>query len=110
MLAAGSLRHRVTIKNPVATANDSGQVEYNYNLGISPPVIWALVEYTSQNKTTDGDVQNAGQATFLVRCRYRTDITYRTRLIFGTKELMVTGISEDTLKIETLVECEEADL
>jgi len=109
MIAAGELRHRVIITNPATTANDVGQVEYDYALGTSATV-WARVEYTSQNKTTEGDVQNAGQATFLVRMRYRTDVGYRSRLTYDSKTLMVTGLSEDALKIETMVECEEANL
>ena len=109
MLAAGELRHRVAIVQPALVTNDVGQQEYDYALGTTTTV-WGRVEYTSQNKTTEGDVQNAGQATFLVRMRYRTDVTYRSKLTYDSKILMVTGISQDILKNDTLIECEESNL
>tara|TARA_R110000824_G_scaffold2094_4_gene9998 strand:+ start:2406 stop:2738 length:333 start_codon:yes stop_codon:yes gene_type:complete len=110
MIAAGELRHRVTIVQPAETTSDVGQAEYDYTGVGTSTVVWGRVEYTSQNKTTEGEVQNAGQATFLVRMRYRTDVTYRSKLVYDSKILMVTGISQDVLKIETLVECEESNL
>tara|TARA_R100001594_G_scaffold40312_1_gene72140 strand:- start:3157 stop:3486 length:330 start_codon:yes stop_codon:yes gene_type:complete len=108
MVAAGKLREIVRIENPTITLNAVGQAEYSY-LSLGAPEVFAQVEYTSQNKTSDGEVQNAGQANFLVTMRYRTDITYRTRLVWGARVLQVVGIESDPKKVVSMLECEEAD-
>lgn len=117
MLAAGTLRHLIDIITPKAEQNDVGQMEYDYTIADEgePPIAtkvttWARVEYTSQNKTGDGEVQNAGQASFLVQMRYNDAVTYRDRIDYDGKVLMVTGIGHDVLKTSTELECEEADL
>jgi len=107
MVAAGKLRHRVRVQNPTVTTNDVGQDEYTYSPGDET---WALVEYASARKGTDGQVQAAGTALFNITIRFREDVNYMTRLAWGSRVLQVVGIEADPLQVTMTVEAEEADL
>lgn len=107
MVAAGLLRHRVRVQNPTVLTNDVGQDEYSYSPGDET---WARVEFANARKGTDGEVQAAGTALFNVTIRYRDDVTYLTRLAWGTRILQVVGIQSDVLNVTMELECEEADL
>ena len=108
-LAAGKLRHRIQVQNPVVITNDVGQDEYTYT-SLGADDTWALVEFVNERKGTAGAVQAAGSALFEITMRHRTDITYRTRLIWQTRTLQVTGISKDPLDVVMTLEAEEAEL
>jgi head-tail adaptor len=68
------------------------------------------VRNVSQVKSTEGDVQAAGLESYEVRMRYRSAITYETRIQYGGLTLQVVGI-ENVLQRdhELRLDCEVAE-
>ena len=88
-MQGGKLRELVKLQNPVGAVSTDGQKTFTY---ASSEVVWASVRNVSQRQTTEGDIQGAGAENYQVRIRYRSGVSYDTRILYGTKVLQVVGI------------------
>lgn len=88
-MKAGTLRHSVTIKRPVATTNSYGEqtlswvpVATNLRVGISPS--------TSKEEVDGRQIEH--EITHQVRMRYRDDIGPTMRLYYGLRILEIRSV------------------
>ena len=103
-MQAGALRQIITLQTPTESVATDGQRSFSYATSI---VLWASVKNRSQDKSTAGDVQAAGVEGYMVRMRYRDDVTYDSRIIYDGKTLQIVGIeNENERNRELRIECE----
>jgi len=108
-MQAGQLRQIVSIQQPTATDDGSGQRVYTYST--TEPKVWARVRNVSQSKSMDGEVVAAGLERYEVRMRFRATVDYTTRIKFGALTLQVVGVNNVLERDHELqLDCEVADL
>lgn len=101
------MRHRVTLQTPTST-EETGGGGYTETWA-NTASLWANVQPASASATEGvlGAVERA-PITHTVSLRYRTDVTMRCRLKFGTRNLYVTGFQNvDERNRELVLSCEE---
>lgn len=108
-MALGDYRHTVHVENPgppVADA-DGG---FTQTWSDAVPAYWPC----SIDPATTRDLERVAAGTILatashvVKGRYHPQITTQTRLMFGTREFHVTGVSNPQERnIQTVALCEE---
>lgn len=109
-MRAGRLRQLVNILNPTTTTDSTGQDVFTYS-GITEANVFAEVRNISQRKTEDGIIQASGQEEYEVWLRYRSDITYNTRLTYNGLTLNITSIEDHRELHHALrLRCEVVDL
>lgn len=87
-VCAGDLRERIVIEQ-VATTRDAvgGQVETWSNLA----TLWARVQPTSASERFYRQATNAA-AGWKISIRYRTDITTKMRIVWGSRRFEIRGV------------------
>ena len=108
-MRAGRLRQLVDIQQPSSSTDSTGQEVFSY--ATTDSRVFAEVRNVSQRKTEDGLIQASGQEEWEVWIRYRSDITYNTRLLYNGLTLNVTSIEDHReLRHALRLRCEVADL
>lgn len=111
-MQAGLMRSIVSIQDPTESIDGTGLRSYDYST--TEAKVWARVRNVSQSVGMEGEVQKAGQASYEVRMRWRSGITYETRIGYGDLTLQIRGI-ETILERhhasgEIRLDCEVAEL
>lgn len=105
-MRAGSLRHRVTLQTPATAADGDGGYTDTWT---ALATVWAsVVPATAHDleRAVAGTVQSS--ATHLVTIRYLAGVTTKTRVLFGTRTLQVTGVQNpDERNISLVLVCQE---
>jgi head-tail adaptor len=83
-MRAGIMRNVADIEKPVVTISDTGDNVYTYKATTGSYKVPVSARNISQRKTEDGFVQGSGEEEWEIRLRYRSDVTYNTRLKFYT--------------------------
>ena len=73
----GALRHRVTIEEPVRTADEAGGADITWQAVAS---VWAEIQPKTGREVFESD-QLGGRVTHDVRMRYRAGITPKMRIL-----------------------------
>ena len=111
-MQAGQMRQLISIQDPTEAVDATGTKTYTYTT--TEEKVWAKVRNVSQNASMDGEIQKAGVESYEVRIRYRSNITYETRLLFGSLTLQIRGIEVVLERAhpsgEMRLDCEVADL
>jgi SPP1 family predicted phage head-tail adaptor len=104
----GSLRHQVSLQNPPPAATPDGDGGYT-ETPVTFATVWAsIVPATAHDleRAVAGTVQSS--ATHLVTIRYLAGVTTKTRVLFGTRTLQVTGVQNpDERNISLVLVCQE---
>lgn len=91
-LAAGRLRHRVTLQQPVQTRDDTtGEVIETY---ADVDEVWAAIEPLSAREFIQSAALQA-QVIARITIRYRGDIQSTWRVADGAKVYKIEGVLED---------------
>jgi SPP1 family predicted phage head-tail adaptor len=102
----GSLRHRVTLQTPTSAADGDGGYTDTWATLVT---VWAsVVPATARDleRAVAGTVQSS--ATHLVTIRYLAGVTTKTRVLFGTRTLQVTGVQNpEERNISLVLVCQE---
>ena len=107
-MRAGKMRQLVSIQNPTATTDNTGQETYSFRTIHSN--VPADVKNISQRKTEDGFIQASGQETFEVWMRYTPIVGYNTRLLYEGLTLNVVNVQKQgELKHALKLRCEVVD-
>lgn len=108
MPAIGAMRHQVAVQNPTRTADGDGGYTETY-AAASPSPVWASIEPATPSaiERIAGNTVEA-PITHIVTIRTHSDVTTKTRLVFGTRNLAVRGIQRVNEVTEWMVlSCEE---
>lgn len=87
-MQAGRLRHRVTIQQPVETRNAFGEAIKTWS---TVATIYASVEPLSGREMFDAE-QVQSEISHRVRLRYRSGLTTRMRLLYGSRVLHIQAV------------------
>ena len=91
MIAAGSLRHRVTIQRPAKVQDAYGSLVNGWN---DVATVWAAVRASSAREFVESrNYQN--EITGTITIRYRNDIDAKCRIIWRDKIYNIEGMLED---------------
>jgi SPP1 family predicted phage head-tail adaptor len=105
---AGELRHLITLQTP-STAAPDGDGGFT-NTWTDLATVWAsIVPATARDleRVVAGTVQSS--ATHLVTIRYLAGVTTKTRVVFGSRLLSVTGVQNtDERNISLVLVCQES--
>lgn len=93
-MTIGEQRHLVTLQTPTAVVatSEGGSTQLWANL--SPAHVYAAIRPATAReleRTTAGTTQST--ATHIVTLRYHPQVTTQTRILFGSRVLLVTGVS-----------------
>lgn len=105
-LAAGDLRHRITIETPTRQVDETGETIVTWSASAE---YWAEVKPLGSREVVVAD-QVQGQASYLVRMRWNPPvITSDCRIVWNGKTLNLSGPPRDPdgLKVEMLLDCTE---
>jgi head-tail adaptor len=107
-VAAGDLRHRVTIRQNVGTAGTYGNTTADFDSsGSLVATVPAQVLSVGGNEVAQNNIMTPG-ATDVVKMRYRTGITTQMILDHGTRRLYIVAVRDLTGRRRSLfVECRE---
>jgi SPP1 family predicted phage head-tail adaptor len=104
---AGELRHLITLQTP-STATPDGDGGFT-NTWTDLATVWAsIVPATARDleRLVAGTVQSS--ATHLVTIRYLAGVTTKTRVVFGSRLLSVTGVQNpEERNISLVLVCQE---
>lgn len=105
-MQAGRLRERVAIQAASVTQNTSGEEIPNW---ATETTAWAQIQQGSISERFSASAgQRASEITHTVRMRYRTDITPKKRLLWGTRVFEILGqMDPDGRTATLLVMCKE---
>lgn len=90
MLPAGELDRRIQLLRPSHTVNAAGEAITAW----APPTIgnvWAKVRTLSGREMVRNNIVDA-ELTYLIRIRYRTDVTPDWRIRYGTRTLGISKV------------------
>jgi SPP1 family predicted phage head-tail adaptor len=103
----GAMRHRITLQTP-STATPDGDGGFT-NTWAALATVWAsIVPATARDleRVVAGTVQSS--ATHLVTIRYLAGVTTKTRVVFGSRLLSVTGMQNpEERNISLVLVCQE---
>jgi SPP1 family predicted phage head-tail adaptor len=108
----GALRHRITLQTPTSVSDgDSGFIDrWPPDGGTTLATVWAsIVPATARDleRVVAGTVQSS--ATHLVTIRYLAGVTTKTRVVFGSRLLSVTGMQNpEERNISLVLVCQES--
>lgn len=106
-IAAGQLRHRVTIQSASESRDGAGEVQLTWS-AIDRGTVWASIEPISSTEQTDSSQQQA-IATHKVTIRNSgLTVTHAHRLVFGSRTfniLSVLNVDERSILYELV--CQE---
>jgi SPP1 family predicted phage head-tail adaptor len=108
---AGALRHRITLQNPKSPPTPDGDGGYTEDpwTTLAANVPASIVPATARDleRVVAGTVQSS--ATHLVTIRYLAGVTTKTRVVFGTRLLSVTGVQNpEERNISLVLVCQES--
>lgn len=90
-MRSGTLRHRITLQQDAGTADSAGQVIENWSTWLANEP--AEVIETGGSESLRGQQIDA-TATHVVRIRYRTGVTERLRIVWGTRVLGIVNVRD----------------
>lgn len=88
MIEAGRLRHRVAIQSATEAQNDLGEVEKTW---ATTATVWGAVEPLTGRELWQAQ-QVSAEITHRVRMRYRSGLTPKNRILFGSRILEINAI------------------
>jgi SPP1 family predicted phage head-tail adaptor len=90
-MRAGTLRHRVTVEQPVRGRDAAGQPLTDWKRVAE---LWADLLHKNGAETIRAD-QDASTVQASIRIRYRTDLDASMRVVHGTKIYRITAVLPD---------------
>lgn len=105
-MQAGRLRERVAIQASTPSQNSSGELIESW---ATETTVWAQVSAGSVSERFSAAAgQRASEISQTVRMRYRTDITPKKRLLWGSRILEILGqLDPDGRERTLIVMCKE---
>lgn len=105
-MQAGRLRERVTIQRQSVTRDDYGGEVIAW---VNVKTVWAsILPRSSAERFISGSAQELSKISHTVRVRYRSGITPKMRLAWGSRVLYVETITDpDGRRRELVLMCEE---
>lgn len=101
----GKMDERVSIQES-SEADDGYGVTLTWANIATDPTVWAEVKPVKGREYEDRG-RLATMETYLVRIRYRTDVTTANKLVWGSKELDIRHVADREMKGQYLwLECE----
>ena len=99
---AGRYRHRITIRQPAATRDDTGAV---IGTGATLDTVWAAKEDWSGSESRENGHETARKTTkFFIR--YRTDVLVNMQVVHGTDVYDIESVLDfDGKTRELVLEC-----
>lgn len=106
-VAAGRLRHLVTVQNPTVSAEASGGYTESW-ASADPSTAWVEVKpVAAASEGVAAQIERA-PITHEVTARYHSGISARSRLAFGSRYLYVRGVQNiDEENALMVLSCEE---
>lgn len=105
-MRAGALRERVTLQSATEASDGAGGQTLTWANVATDPVVWARVEPT-EGREKFAAMQIQGRYTHRVTLRYRTDLTLKLRVVWGSIYLNVRSIQQHEKREWTALLCEE---
>lgn len=103
-IAAGKLRHRVTIKTSASARDSHGGIVLTYSSARSR---WAAIEPVGGTESREADAPQP-EVTHRIRMRHGSSITPKDRIEFDDRTFEVVNVlNVDERSIETICECQE---
>lgn len=100
----GALRHRVTIEEPVRTADEAGGAEVTWAYVAS---VWAEIQPKTGREVFESD-QLGGRVTHDVRMRFREGVTPKMRIFHSGRLFDIRFVADVGERREWLIcSCEE---
>jgi SPP1 family predicted phage head-tail adaptor len=111
-MARSDRRHLVTLQGPTGTAvpdNEGGYAQLYADL--SPATAWAAIRpATARDLERVSSGTTIATASHIVEIDYHPQVTTQTRVIFGSRTLNVTGVSNpEERNIELILVCVEIE-
>ena len=104
MIAAGKLRHRLSIQEPAKTRAGDGTVSESW---LTLAVVWASVAPIRGRELIEAQ-RFESQVTHRVRMRYYAGLTAQHRLLFGTRVLNIESVlNKEERNVEMELMCRE---
>lgn len=102
----GKLRERVTIQQESLVSDDMGGSALTWVSIATNPTVWARIEQLQGREALQA---MALQGPFMHRVwlRYRTDLTIKMRILFGTRIFNIRSIEQEEKRAYTQAICEE---
>lgn len=97
-LAAGSLRHRLTIQARTAASDGQGGETVTWAARVT---VWGLVEPVTGREALMAQQLTAELAT-VVTLRFRTDVRVTDRIVWGTRVLQIASVQDPDGRREQL--------
>lgn len=105
-MRAGLLRHWLTLQNPTTVPDGRGGFTPTW-AALSPSPVKGSIESIPGSQRAIAGTVLAG-TTHVVTMRYHSEVTTKTRILFGTRVFAVTGLANiDERSRELRVECAE---
>lgn len=103
-MRAGLFRHRISIQAHSTTQDGYGQESITWNTGI---ICWSLVEPISGRQFLSRSGE-AYEVTHRITLRYRTGITPKNRILFGSRVFQIVFVENpQESNIELKILCKE---
>lgn len=88
-MEAGKLDRRIIIQSPIFTTDTRGQAVTTF---ADTATVWANVEETGANEAEQAN-RLQGSRNYTIIIRYRASLTAKNRIVFGTTNLEITGLT-----------------
>lgn len=109
-MQAGRLRERITFEYDAGTTqDDGGQPVEDWQPLATNPTVWAsILPKASGERFLPGGAQVQAEITHAVRVRYRSDVTVKMRLLWGTRTLHIEStVDPDGRGSDMVLMCKE---
>ena len=106
MPRAGGLRERVTIEQETITDDGMGGGALSWSEITHVPTIWARIAPIRGSERLQAQ-QLQSPLSHTVTIHYRTDLTTKMRLLWGSTALNIRSVYHDEKRRHTMLDCEQ---